>query len=407
MPTKLQQKQDELAAKRAELGAIFEAAGPDLALTDEQVSEVKQRNDHLSALGAEVDGLREMERISEANKKELADLERPRHTVGFAGGASDNGAATKANQKTLGELFVGSNAYKGYMANGQASTSQVEYSVKTLLSEGAGFTPQAIRTGQVIESAQQMPRIVDVIPSTTTTQTAVVFMRETLFTNAAAETAEAGLYPEAALQFSEVNMPVRKVAVFLPVTDEQLADVQGMQERINNRLTLMLRQRLDAQIVNGDGTGVNLTGLLNTAGILTQARGTDPGVDAVFKAIVKLRAVGFVEPNAILMNPLDWQNIRLLRSADGVYIFGFPGGDSATDRLWGLPVISSTYVALGTAITADFAGYTEIAYKAGIEFEVSNSHLDYFANGKLAIRAQLRAAMIVLRPSAVATATGL
>jgi hypothetical protein len=58
-------------------------------------------------------------------------------------------------------------------------------------------------------------------------------------------------------------------------------------------------------------------------------------------------------------------------------------------------------------VVADFHGYTELDYREGIEFEVSNSHSDFFTKGQLAIRAQLRAAFVVYRPSAICQVTGL
>jgi HK97 family phage major capsid protein len=231
-------------------------------------------------------------------------------------------------------------------------------------------------------------------------------MRETTFTNTAAETAEGSLYPEATLVYTEETSAVRKIAVFLPVTDEQLADVSGMQDRLNNRLLLMLRQRLDAQMVAGDGSPPNLRGILNTGSVLTVAQGADPNVDAVFKAIVKVQSTGFSEPNAVLLHPLNWQAMRLLKTTTGVYLFGYPG-DPGVARLWGLPVVTSTYVTLNTGIVGDFNGYTELAFKAGIEFEVSNSHSDYFARGQLAIRAQFRVAWVITRPEALCSVTSL
>lgn len=406
MATLLQTKAEELTAKRKALKELFDTY-PDLDVPADKsegfAADVKRRNDELCDLGAAYDELREQDRIAAENRKALEDLERPVRTVPHAGGRADTGQDAP-QRKTLGELFIESKAFKEYSQGAhRGPIVDVPVETKTLFSEGAGFTPQAIRTGQVI---LQQPKLADIIPGTTTTMTAVVYMLETLYTNAAAETAEGGLYPEAALQYTEQSSPVRKISVFLPVTDEQLADVAGMQDRLNNRLMLMLRQRLDSQLIAGNGTAPNLTGILNTAGILTQAKGTDPNVDAFYKAIVKLQSVGFVEPDAGLLHPIDWQNIRLLRTADGIYLFGYPG-DPGMDRLWGLPVVKSVYVTQGTGIVGDFTGYTELAYKAGVEFEVSNSHNDFFAKGQLAIRAQFRVAFVILRPSALASVTGL
>lgn len=407
MATLLQTKGEELTARRKELADLF-AQYPDLdvpeAKAKEFASEVKRRNDELTVLGTAFDELREQDRIAQENKAALDELQKPQRTVPHAGGGSD---VARPERKGLGDLFIESKAFKEYQSgNHRGPIVEVPIETKTLFSEGAGFAPQAIRTGQVVDSPQQQPKLVDVVPSTTTTMVAVVYMRETTFTNAAAETAEGGTYPEAALAYTEETSSVRKIAVFLPVTDEQLADVSGMQDRLNNRLLLMLRQRLDSQMVAGDGNAPNLLGILNTPNILTQATGADPNVDAIFKAIVQVQSVGFSEPNAVLLHPLNWQAMRLLKTSTGIYLFGYPG-EPGMARLWGLPVVTSTYVTQNTGIVGDFNGYTELAFKAGIEFEVSNSHNDYFAKGQLAIRAQFRVAWVITRPSALCTVTSL
>ena len=50
------------------------------------------------------------------------------------------------------------------------------------------------------------------------------------------------------------------MGVFLPVTDELLADVSGIQGYVNSRLQTMIRLRLDTQVLSGDGTAPNLEG---------------------------------------------------------------------------------------------------------------------------------------------------
>lgn len=277
---------------------------------------------------------------------------------------------------------------------------------KTLLTTAAGWAPQAIRTGRMVEFAARPVQVLDIVPGSNTNQNAVVYMEETTFTPAATEIAEAGTYPEAALALTERNSPVRKIAVFLPVTDEQLEDVPQMQGYLNNRLPFFLRQRLDGQIVNGNGTPPNLTGLANLGGIQTQARGTDPGPDAVYKAIVKVRVTGRASPSAVVYHPTDWQNVRLLRTSDGIYIWGSPT-DPGPDRIWGLPVAQCDSFAAGTAYVGDFAGFSELSEKRGIEVKVSDSHSTFFIEGKQAIRADFRVALVWYRPAAFCSVTGL
>jgi HK97 family phage major capsid protein len=388
---------DKIDVKRRELSEIFEAAGDDLKMSSDQVDEVKQRNAEIEDLSRERETLVTTEDIGRKNREALEAKNAVVNTPSFASGASDTGAAER---KTLGQLWLESKARK------DTGMKFVEAEVKTLMATSNGFAPQAVRTGQVIDLPQEMPAMVDIIPNTTTNEVAVVFMREDTYTSGAAEVAEGADYGESAFHFTEVSSPVRKIPVFVPVTDEQLADETGMMERLDNRLDLQLRQRLDTQTINGDGTGQNLVGFLNTSGILTQAKASDINIDALYKAITKQRIQDKTRPSALVMHPTDWQNIRLLRTADGLYIFGSPS-DPAPQRVWGLPVVDTTEITQGTALMGDFRGYSELAFKAGIEFEVSNSHSDYFVKGIQAIRAQLRVALVVLRPTAFVEITGL
>jgi HK97 family phage major capsid protein len=167
----------------------------------------------------------------------------------------------------------------------------------------------------------------------------------------------------------------------------------------------MLAQRLDGQILTGNGTAPNLRGLLNTTNIQTQAKGTDPTPDAVYKAMVKIRVTGRATPDSVVFHPTNWQDVRLLRTADGIYIWGSPS-EMVPDRIWGLPVALSDAITLGTAAVFD-STYTELSTRRGIDVQVSNSHAGFFIEGKQAIRADTRVAFLVYRPTAVCTVTGL
>jgi HK97 family phage major capsid protein len=231
-------------------------------------------------------------------------------------------------------------------------------------------------------------------------------MEETTFVNNAAEIGEGELYPESALGLEDKSAPVRKIGTWIPITDETLEDVPRARGYLNNRLPFMVRQRLDGQLLNGSGSGSNLRGLLNTTGIQTQAKSGDPTPDAVYKAMTKIKVNGLAMPNATVWNPTDWQNVRLLRTTDGIYIWGAPS-EPGPARIWGLPVVEAFGVTVGTAVVGDFANFAELAVKRGIDVQISNSHNDFFVRGKQAVRADIRAAFVVYRPAAFATVTGL
>lgn len=401
----LKDAEGRLKAKQDELGKIFAEAGETVDLS--KVKSVSGANDsksvaeYIRQLNAECGDLaKEYEGLVEVQKAAAYAAGLPN------GGGTEGGSGTKGNlgdgeQKSFGELFTGSSAFKS-----KGSTAELDMDLKTLMTTSAGWVPETTRTGKVVEYATRPIQILDLIPTTTTGQSAVTYMEETTFTNNAAEAAEAGTYGEAALALTERSSTVRKVAVFLPVTDEQLEDEAQARGYVNNRLPFMLRQRLDSQLLVGDGTAPNLRGINNVVGIQTQAKGADPVPDAVYKAMTLVRVTGRAMPNAYVTNPTDWQDVRLLRTADGIYIWGNPS-EAGPERIWGLQVVQSDAQTLNTGLVGDFANYAELAMRRGIDVQVSNSHSTYFIEGKQAIRADLRAAFVCYRPAAFCTVTGI
>jgi HK97 family phage major capsid protein len=405
----LKEKEQALEAKRTELSGIFKEAGPEMDLTKvksvhgttiDKAAYIRKLNDEQTALGREVDDLRAVQKAADRTK--VAELKGGHE----AGDATDPQQAPQGpRQKSIGELFTESAALKDKQGNiGPVST--LDISLKTLMTTTTSWLPEYFRSGQVVPFATRPVQVADLIPTVDTNQAAVQYMEETTFTNNAAETAEGGTFPESALAFTERLSPVVKIAVFLPVTDEQLEDVPQVRGYIDNRLPFMIRQRLDLQMLNGNGTAPNLRGLFNQTGIQTQAKGTDPTPDAVYKAIVKVETIGQAIANAVVFNPTDWQNVRLLRTADGIYIWGNPS-DAGPERIWGLQVVRAQAATAATALVGDFANFCQLAVRRGIDVQVSNSHSTFFAEGKQALRADMRCALVCFRPAAFCTVTGL
>jgi HK97 family phage major capsid protein len=412
--------QEELAAKQRGLAEIFEAAKNDngeLVMTADQVDDVRAKNEELDALGEEMEKAREMDTIYQKNQQAVRDAAKPAMNLPFPGAKAapqpqqPNGFTPQQAPKSLGKLFVDAKGYKNWESGNSMEINFKEFDPqnlgrKTLMETGAGFAPESVRTGRVIESAQRRPMVDDMIPQTTTTQAAVVYMEETTFTNNAAEAAEGAQYGEAALVFTERSDTIRKIGTFLPVTDEQLEDEPQIQSLINNRLALMVRLRREAQLLAGNGTAPNLLGFYNKTGIQTQAKGSDPVPDAIYKAMTKVRHTGYADPTAVILHPNDWQDIRLLRTTEGIYIWGSPA-EAGPERVWGLPVVATSAATENTGLVGDFQLYSELHFKRGITLKVSDSHSDYFIKGKQAIRADERLALAIYRAAAFCTVTSI
>lgn len=438
MPNLLVTKREELHAKRAELGAIFAEAGDDLDLskvtkidgdTAAKAAEIRRRNTELTALGIEVDGLVELAGIATATKSGEERDEATRRKAPVLPTSTKPEGEELAQMKSIGDLFVESDAFKSYdKVQKKGPTAEIdlaasfgrfvadhgvkaaldlsdEIGYKTTLTE-TSYAPQAVRIPVIITPGEMGATVAALLPQGSTSSIAIPYMEETTTTPAAAETAEGGAKPEAALAFTERTSPVKKIAVFLPVTDELFADVPAMRSYVENRLRTFVIQREDGQLLNGDGIGANLKGMLQTSGIQTQAKGADPVPDAIYKAITKIAVGAFLDASGVIMHPNDWQDVRLLRTVDGIYIWGNPS-DAGPERVWGLPVVKTTRIAENTALVGAFRDATQIFRRSEIAFAVSDSHSDFFQKNLLALRVEERLALVVFRPSGLCSVTGI
>ena len=183
-----------------------------------------------------------------------------------------------------------------------------------------------------------------------------------------------------------------------------------MRGLIDARLIQGLELTLESQIISGDGTGENLLGILNTPGVNVQAKGTNSGVDAIFLGMVQVMVTGLSQPTAIVLNPIDFGNMRLARenSATGTlggYLMG-PPTSTGPLTLWGRPVTMSLGVPQGTAIVGDFATSCMLWDREEGQVRVGWIN-DQFIRNIQTLLAELRAAFAVLRGSAFSKVTGL
>jgi HK97 family phage major capsid protein len=413
--TELKEKRSELEAKQKKLHEVFEQAGDEMDLdqvtaiegdTQAKAETIRKMNDELGELMGDIEKLVELVNAEEESKRrdEIVNTVVEREMKKFPEGG-------EITRKTIGQMIGESEAYKGIIGEdgrvkSEGPAAMIDIPLKTLFETTAGWAPETTRTGLVVPIATRPIQVTDILPSGNTQQAAIVYMEETTFTNTAAETAEGGQYPEATLELTEQTSPVRKIAVFIPVTDEQLADEAQVSSYLDQRLQFMLRQRLDGQILTGDGIAPNLTGILNVPGIQTQALGGDPVPDAFYKAMDLVIVTGRAMPSHIIIHPTDWQAVRLLRTTDGIYIWGSPS-EPGPERMWGLPVVKSDAITLNTGLVGDFNQFIQLYERAGIEVKISDSHSDFFIKGKKAVRADVRVAMPVYRPAAFCSVTGI
>lgn len=339
------------------------------------------------------------------------------------GGDHEQGASFR---KTIGQQFAESKGYKDLinrgLKGGAWSTGDVE--IKTTLTEGTVTTPgggyqpvSAVPTllPGIVDIKFRPLTISDLFPAGTTSTPLIRYLVETLATNAANAVQETNLKPESAIAFNKVDEVLHKLATFLPISDEMLEDWAQAQSYIDARLILFIKLAEEAQLLNGDGTGANLVGLLNRSGLaasIVKGSGVSPAgdndMDAIYRQITAIRTTQFLEPDAIVVDPLAWQTVLLSKaSGTGNYFANGPFADAENPSLWSKKVVITPALAANSALVGAFAQGGQIFRKGGIVVEASNSHADFFQRNLTAIRAEERLALAVYRPGAFGTVTGL
>lgn len=406
----LVEKRNELNAIRAKMAKINKEAkdGNDFDFTKatdltgdktERLDQYRKNLARMDDLAKEVEALADAERGSKADYSDEPEIKGMVHAYGIQ------------EEKSLGQRFIESESFKAYQ-EGKLDKWKVradfpEMGLKTLISTGAGWAPPTIRTGEVVMYPTEPTRFFDFLPKAATGSAAITYMEETTRDQtAAAATEGTGAYTESTFALTERSVTVQNIAHYVTVTDQQIEDVPQMQDLIDTELRMGLREVLDAYAISGTGVSPIPLGILSKTGIQTQVADGDQLPDAVYKAMVKVEATGKANPTFVLVNPYDWQTVRLQRTDDGVYIWGNPS-TIGPETLWGLPVIKSTRITQGTAVTGDAAMFGKYFERRGVLVEMTDSHSTNFIYGIKCIRATVRGCFRWSRAAAFCKVTGI
>lgn len=284
-------------------------------------------------------------------------------------------------------------------------------SVKTVMTRAAGYAPANNRTDKIVPYAQRQPRLADLIPVTQTSLGTIKYMEETTAlagTNAQVSITEGNAKFENALAFTERTAPVETVGTWLPVTTQQLDDVAGIQGIIENRMSTFLQLKEEDLLLTGTGTTPQLIGFQGAAAssVQEQARGTDTNIDAVFKAIQKIRVTGLAEPDGIVMHPDNFTLIATYKATTGEYGFDVTVDNAGIIRLWGKVLVLSPVQTSGTALVGSFQQFSEIWRRMGMTVMVGLNS-DDFTKNKRTVLAEFREALTIYRQTAFCKVTGL
>lgn len=258
-------------------------------------------------------------------------------------------------------------------------------------------------------------RVRDVLTNGRTNSPSIEFVRKLSGTNNAAEVAEAtavntaAAKPESAVDLEIVTTSVKTIAHWIPVTRQMLQDAAQIQTFIEAELLLGLEKREDTQLVNGNGSGANLTGILNTSGVQSldsTSLTTSPmpadfnQLDLIRRAVKMSRVTGEANPNFVFAHPDDVEVWDTIKDEDGNYLLRSGGPEAGGVRsIWGLTIVETLAVAAKTALVGD-GRYAIVLDKMDGQIFMTDSHDDWFTKNLIAILAESRLALAVTLPAA-------
>lgn len=202
-----------------------------------------------------------------------------------------------------------------------------------------------------------------------------------------------------------VTETLHKLTALAKLTDESISDMDFIVSQIDGRMRYDLDWQTELKLLNG-ATG--LVGVLGRSGVQTEAVAAtgDSAQDALFRAMTKVTIATGLKADAIVINPLDYQKLRLVKDGNGQYMGGGffagqygQGGIVEDIPLWGTRTVVSPAIAEGTALVGAFAASATVYTKGGVEVTMTNSDQDDFQKGLVALRASTRTALAVRRPS--------
>lgn len=169
--------------------------------------------------------------------------------------------------------------------------------------------------------------------------------------------AEGAAFPESTAKWATYSIDLKKVGDTLPVTEEFFEDEAMFAAELNQFLVTNVDIKVDDQLANGDGTGQNLTGLVNSVdAYVPVASGiTDASIyDLVPKVKESITTNGGSKymPNVMFMNIADINKYKLKKDANNNYVMPpFVSKDGSV--IDGILVIESNIIAANSAVLGD------------------------------------------------------
>lgn len=455
---RVQELQKAWEAKRAELKSGLEAGvridGSNVEIKSQDYAKLTGTRDDMN----QIKELITLESMPEDAKSYFRDMDASpaEASAAMRAAAGQFGGVHQMSAKSLGEMFTASTDFQEFKTSGSLTMRQAwEVESKDMAGMGnpalstkdvfggllqEGINPRgfgSIQFDPAVPRAQRQNRVRSLFPVAGTSANLIDYFRVLGFAEGADGRGNAktvadrthadgtpipqgdmfrqgansptdvfGLKPKSNLRFESAQAPVRTIAHWEAAHRNVLADEPQLQATINNELLYGLALAEDDQILNGDGTGENLLGVLNTEGIqdYSQVAG-DRKSDALRRAAT-LSVIANYPGTGYVMHPFDWEDIELQKATgDGQYMLVTNVAIGATTTVWRQPVVETPAMPEGTFLTGAFGIGAQLYDRQVASIRIAEQHSDFFVRNAVAILAEERLALAVKRPESFVKGT--
>lgn len=334
--------------------------------------------------------------------------------------------------KGLGQQFVESKEFKDRRTDGiMADAFRIDEDLTALqrkdIYTAAGGTLTRFGFGRVeqepiVQRPYQTDRVRDLFPVANTNAALIEYMRVLGYLDDAnnarpvaereddSPTGNFGLKPHTRIRLQPAQAPVRTIAHYELAHRNTLDDEPQLRSIIDNELLYGLRLVEDDQILNGDGAGENLLGILRTPGIQrypgpglgfsqtgTPVMDGDTKVDAIRRAATRVM-LAYYSPTGTVVHPFAWEEMELTKDANGNYVLAMNVAVGAEKRMWQMPVVATPVMNQDVALTGAFGLGAKIYDRQQSNIRVAEQHADLFIRNAIAILAEQRVGLVVSRP---------
>ena len=298
------------------------------------------------------------------------------------------------------------------LAKGNSRSASFE--LKADMTVAADFTGEVIPADRVPGYKFDPTRPVHVrqLLATGSTQSDVVrYVKESGYSNGAAATAEGATLGQSDFDMTAADANVRKIGTYFRISEEMLADTPQLTSYLSARAPEKLLEVEDAQILSGDGTGANLSGIITDAadfdtsasGAFYQSVESANEFDVIVAALNQLSLLNY-SADCIMLNPTDFNKILLLKDSTNKYL-----KDQVYNGLQpsfsGVKVIQNTAIAAGTFLIGNFGIGTQLWVRQGVNVEFFREDGTNVRDGFVTVRVSERVALTNYLPNAFVNGT--